>query len=121
MASIKPICAGILLALLAALLAVHAQVKNTFDLPAQALSGSLRELGSQAQVNVIFDPAAIGARRAPALKGRYELKQALAKLLEGSGLKAEFTDANTVLIKPLPSSPGPSRSPPSKPVVDKSA
>ncbi|GAB3788217.1 TonB-dependent receptor domain-containing protein [Dyella agri] len=116
MASIKPIYAGLLLAALAAPVAVHAQVTHAFDLPAQALSSALRELGSQAQVNVIFDPAVIGARRAPALKGHYELKQALAKLLDGSGFKAEFTDASTVVIKPQPLPPGSSRSQPGKPV-----
>lgn len=101
-----------MLAALAAPMAVYAQATQPFNLPAQALSASLRELGSQARVNVIFDPAAIGAREAPALKGSYELKQALARLLAGTGFAAEFTDSTTVVIKP---STGPVSSPSGRP------
>lgn len=109
MASLKPICAGLLLALCAAPVAVYAQATRAFDLPAQALASSLREFGSQSHINVIFDPMTIRDRQAPAIKGYYEPKQALAKLLEGTGFAAEFTDTATVVIKPQPSSPEPSR------------
>ncbi|MES2403433.1 MAG: TonB-dependent receptor [Pseudomonadota bacterium] len=100
MAPMKRACAGLLMAALAAPVAVYAQVTYPFNLPAQALSKSLRQVGSQARINVIFDPAAIGARQAPSLKGSYEPKQALSRLLAGTGFTAEFTDATTVVIKP---------------------
>ena len=101
MASLKPICAGVLLAISAAPVAVYAQATRAFDLPAQALASSLREFGSQSHINVMFDPATVGGRQAPAVKGHYEPRQALAKLLEGTGFTAEFTGATTVVIKPL--------------------
>lgn len=109
MASLKPIYAGLLLALSATPPAVHAQVTHAFDFPAQALSTSLREFGSQSHVNVIFDPGAVKGRLAPAVKGQYEPRQALAKLLDGTGFTAEFTDSATAVIKPAPSPSGPSR------------
>lgn len=106
MASLKPICAGLLLAVCATPVAVYAQATRVFDLPTQALANSLREFGSQSHINVIFDPTAVKGRQAPAIKGYYEPKQVLAKLLEGTGFAAEFTDAATVVIKPQPTSPG---------------
>lgn len=81
---------------------MFAQTTYSFNLPAQALADSLRELGSQARVNVIFDPAAVKGHSAPALKGSYLLTQALSKVLDGSGFTAEFTGATTIVIKPLP-------------------
>ena len=105
----KQIRAGLLAAALAAPVAVYAQVTYPFDLPAQALADSLREFGSQARINVIFDPAAVSGRSVPALKGSYTSKQALAKLLEGTGYAAEFTDATTVVIKPQKPKPTPDK------------
>ncbi|HEX7917626.1 TonB-dependent receptor [Rudaea sp.] len=105
----KQIRAGLLAAALAAPVAVYAQVTYPFDLPAQALADSLRAFGSQARINVIFDPAAVRDRNVPALKGSYTSKQALAKLLEGTGYTAEFTDATTVVIKPQGPKPTPDK------------
>lgn len=81
----------------------RAQTATTyaFDLPAQPLADSLRALGGTAGINVIFDPAPIAGRKAPALHGRYPVAQALAKLLEGTNLQADFTSATTVVIKPV--------------------
>lgn len=109
-ASIKRwVKAGVLLAFFIAPITVFAQSTYSFNLPAQALADSLRELGSQAHVNVIFDPAVVKGHEAPALKGSYPLNQALAKLLEGTGFAAKFTDASTVVIErsagPVPSPP----------------
>ncbi|MBN8885065.1 MAG: TonB-dependent receptor [Rudaea sp.] len=97
--------AGAWLVALMAPVAVYAQVTYPFDLPAQALADSLRELGTQARINVVFDPAAVKDRKAYPLRGSYTTKEALAKLLEGTGYAGEFTDATTVVIKPLPPKP----------------
>jgi outer membrane receptor protein involved in Fe transport len=98
---------GSCLLALVAPVAVYAQVTYQFDLPAQALADSLRELGAQTRINLVFDPAPVRDRKANALKGSYTAKQALAKLLENTGYADEFTDATTVVIKPLPSKPMP--------------
>lgn len=111
-ASIKRwISAGLLLVVVAAPVTVYAQATDSFDLPAQTLADSLRELGSQAHINVIFDPAAVKGHKASALRGNYAPKQALAMLLEGTGFTAEFTDARTVVIKRLPASAQPAQKP----------
>ncbi|MEO5626103.1 MAG: TonB-dependent receptor [Dokdonella sp.] len=100
---------GLLVGALAAPIAVYAQVTYDFDLPAQTLADSLSGLGSQAHINVIFDPAAVKGREAPALKGNYEPKLALAKLLKGTDFTAQFTDSRTVVIKRPPPSPKPAQ------------
>jgi len=89
-------------AVLAVSVAAQAQAIHGFDMPAQALSDSLRELGDQAHLNVIFDPAAVKDRKAPAIKGRYEAKQVLQALLRGSGFVGDFAAADTVVIRALP-------------------
>jgi len=97
--SSKLASAGFLFAVLATPVVAQVQVAYVFNLPAQALSDSLSQLGNQTRINVIFEPGAVTGRKAPALRGRYELKQALTKLLGGTGLTARFTDATTVVIK----------------------
>lgn len=92
----------------------QAQAAYSFDLPAQPLSDSLHELGSQTGINIIFDPVAAADDSAPALRGRYSLKQALTKLLKGTNLTADFTNATTVVVKPIPHRSSPSSSRTSK-------
>lgn len=101
-------CEGLWLAgLLAAPVAAYAQVTYQLDLPSQELKSSLSELARQARINIVFDPAAVKNYTAPALKGSYELGPAIAKLLQGTGFVAEFTDASTVVVKQRPPKPQP--------------
>ena len=88
-----------LLAVLAVSLGAHAQTLYSFKLPAQALSDSLRELGDQAHLNVIFDPDDVEGRKAPAIQGHYEATQALDALLKGTGFVGDFAGADTVVIR----------------------
>ncbi|KAF1068761.1 MAG: TonB-dependent heme receptor A [Pseudomonas citronellolis] len=57
------------------------------DLPAQPLASSLSQLAAQAQVQVLFDEAQLAGLKAPALSGQYATREALQRLLEGSGLE----------------------------------
>ncbi|HXD35266.1 MAG TPA: TonB-dependent receptor [Rhodanobacter sp.] len=100
--TMRPISVAILLTALAAPCAAYAQVAYSFNLPAQELSTSLRELGRQAQINVIFDPAEVKGRKAHAVSGRYEVGPALKKLLDGSGFTWKFVSATTVVIQAPP-------------------
>lgn len=68
------------------------------DLPAQDLGTSLREVGRQAGVEVIFTPQMVAGRKAPALHGSFVLKRALDQLLQESDLAASFRDG-AVLIQ----------------------
>ena len=90
------------LALLAAPVAAYAQVAYDFDLPAQPLADTLRAIGSRAGVNVAFDPAAVRGRQAPALRGSYNARDALARVLDGSGLTLRTTAGGAFLVEPAP-------------------
>ncbi|AOR76399.1 TonB-dependent receptor [Novosphingobium resinovorum] len=58
------------------------------DLPGQPLQESVKALAVATQTNILGDAGVLAGREAPALRGRYTLEQALARLLEGTGLSA---------------------------------
>ncbi|MFT3792742.1 MAG: STN domain-containing protein [Rudaea sp.] len=70
-----------------------------FNLPAQPLAESLKALGAQANINVMVAPALVDGRVAPVLKGDMSTKDALTKLLEGTGLEYHFVNEQTVVVR----------------------
>jgi outer membrane receptor for ferric coprogen and ferric-rhodotorulic acid len=56
------------------------------DLPAQSLESALQQLGQASGLQVVYEPAAVAGKRAPAVSGRMEPKDALQRLLAGSDL-----------------------------------
>ncbi|WP_444436613.1 TonB-dependent hemoglobin/transferrin/lactoferrin family receptor [Pseudomonas sp. A6] len=56
-------------------------------LPAQPLSAALGQLAEQAQVQVLFDEAQLQGLQAPAVQGRYGVREALERLLQGTSLE----------------------------------
>ncbi|MBN9320814.1 MAG: TonB-dependent receptor plug domain-containing protein, partial [Delftia acidovorans] len=57
------------------------------NLPAQALSDSIGSLSQQAGVQVLYDAAQLDGLKAPAVSGRYSVREALEHLLKGSSLE----------------------------------
>jgi hypothetical protein len=82
----------VLIALLAAP-ATWAQAASKFDLPSQSLAASLRAVGSQATVNVLFDRPLVEGLQAPALTAALTTDQAFAQLLAGTKLKYRYLDS----------------------------
>ncbi|WP_129778439.1 TonB-dependent receptor [Peristeroidobacter soli] len=76
-----------------------AQSAMQFDLPRQPLADSLRALGAQARLNVLFDPPVVADVMAPALHVAATSREALEKLLAGTGLQFEFVSEKTVAIR----------------------
>lgn len=68
--------------------AVYAQsaARSEIEIPAQDLGESLKALGVATHSNIIVDAAALGDLRAPALKGKFTVPEALSRLLQGSDL-----------------------------------
>ncbi|PSJ42908.1 TonB-dependent receptor [Allosphingosinicella deserti] len=95
------------LAFIAAVPASAAGRAATFriQLPPQSLARSLSQLAERAGVELLFSPALIGRRRAPALSGRLSLDEALGRLLQDSGLTHRHGAGGTVLIVPAPQRP----------------
>lgn len=80
-----------------------ADAATDYDLPAQGLDDRLRAIARLSGHEIIFAAGIVGGRRAPPLKGRYTLEEAVAAALAETGLTAEYR-AGTVLILPRPAS-----------------
>ncbi len=86
---------------------LHAQPRFDFDLPERPLADSLRSIGVTARIVIAFDPATVEGHRAPPLRGRYTAREALNRVLHGSGLRARVTAGGSFWIEAV-APPGPS-------------
>ncbi|MBN8756565.1 MULTISPECIES: TonB-dependent siderophore receptor [unclassified Variovorax] len=68
---------------------------------AQAMGPALNELARQAGLQLMFPPALVAGKTAPAVSGRLTPRQAVDRLLAGSGLAAEL-NGDAVVVKPAP-------------------
>ncbi|EGF91667.1 tonB-dependent receptor family protein [Asticcacaulis biprosthecium C19] len=98
--------AALALALMSAPAAQAASLYD-LDLPAQPLSKSLTEIGSQTHANVIFSPEAVAGRQARPLRGAYSTQAALEALLSGTGLGVSTTRGGSYIVAPLPAQAAP--------------
>jgi len=84
-----------------------ADATYTFNLPEQSLADTLRAIGHEASVNIIFAPESVEHVTAPAIQGSYTAEQAIARALSGTQLRIQKTNSSSILVEP----PGePSRS-----------
>ena len=61
----------------------QAPARAQFDIPAQDLGAALRTFGVQAGREVLFDPALVNGKRAPAIQGDMSVSTAVNRLLAG--------------------------------------
>jgi hemoglobin/transferrin/lactoferrin receptor protein len=71
------------------------------SIPAMPLGQALNELARQAGIQMSFPAALVAGKTAPSVSGQLTAKQAVDRLLAGSGLVAQF-DGSAVLVKPQP-------------------
>ncbi|MBY8821906.1 TonB-dependent receptor domain-containing protein [Sphingomonas colocasiae] len=76
------------------------------DIPAQTLSATLTQIGRQTDAEVIFAPADVRGKRAPALRGSYTAQQALTIALQGTALGVRRTPQGAYLIQGGGAAPG---------------
>jgi iron complex outermembrane receptor protein len=79
--------------------AAFAETTYTFNLPEQSLADSLRAIGQQTEMNILFEPEAVKNARSPALRGQYTVDEAIRIVLAGTKLEAQHTAASNVVIK----------------------
>lgn len=75
-----------------------AGVQAHFDIPAEDLGKALRDFALQANCNVSYDPASVKNLQAPAVKGNFALRDALALILQGTHLRAVNINDNTIQV-----------------------
>lgn len=72
-----------------------------FDLPAQDLASALLEFGHQADIQVLYgynSSENIDAIRAAGVVGEFTVREALTRMLDGTGLQFRFTAANKIAV-----------------------
>jgi len=69
-----------------------------FDLPVQPLGQALRAVGQQTRKNVLFDPALVEGRTAPALRAQLSLSEAVKRLLSGTTLGIRDLPPDTIVV-----------------------
>ena len=73
-----------------------------YDLAAGPLEASLNSFAQAAGINLPFDPALVQGKRAPALRGDYDVQAGLQRLLADSGLTVTRTaSGNYLLVAPV--------------------
>jgi hypothetical protein len=73
-----------------------------FDIPSQSLGAALEAYARISGREVLYDGALAAGRRSSAVEGRYTPPEALGTLLAGSGLSAQFEDADFFVLVPVP-------------------
>lgn len=101
--------AGVLGAGVLASMPAHAQqaaaveaARQAFQYPSQPLLDALRAFGGQTQYQVLFDDALVQGRQAPAITGSFTPREALERLLAGSGLVGVSTQPGTITLRKAP-------------------
>lgn len=70
-----------------------------YDIPAGALSSVLSRFASEAGLLLSADGALTSGLGSAGLKGRYSAREALTRLLSGSGLSFRFVDSDTITLE----------------------
>ncbi|MGH8656422.1 MAG: TonB-dependent siderophore receptor [Gammaproteobacteria bacterium] len=72
--------------------------KHRFDIPAQPLGAALQTLADQAGVQMFYAEDSAAGKSTPALRGTYTTREAVDRLLAGTGLHATLTEDGTVTV-----------------------
>ncbi|MEJ0038004.1 MAG: TonB-dependent receptor [Gammaproteobacteria bacterium] len=89
----------------------QAAIKHQIDIPGQSLGSALAALARQTQIQLVYSTELTEGRSAQALTGDMTPEEALARLLDHSGLKFEFLDSATVTLTRTPVAPPPAAAP----------
>lgn len=89
--------AGVVVVLAAPAASARNQTQ-AFSIPAQPLDDALARLGASTGFQLLYDASLASGRRSTAVEGVMEPRQALMRLLDGTGLSARFTSRGAVVI-----------------------
>lgn len=87
----------------------QAQEKR-FDIPAQSVRSAIVALGRQADVQIIASRSVTNGKQAHAVRGAMSVEQALARMLEGTGLVARRSSGQTFVVTREPRQSNPRQS-----------
>jgi iron complex outermembrane recepter protein len=73
--------------------------KVAVDIPSKAIATALMELGEQTGLTIIVESKVSKGVKSGALRGNYTAEEALKRLLDSTGLKADYLDNKTVAVR----------------------
>ena len=73
--------------------------QRKFAVPAQPAVTAIPELARQAQLQIIAPAGSLEGINTPAIAGEMDAREALRKLLEGTGLTIKSDDGNVILLQ----------------------
>ena len=76
----------------------YAQQQVSYNIPSGPLNRALAAFGSQSGTQLSYEPAVVRGKTSAGVSGAASKDQALARILQGSGLSYSFTGAKSVLI-----------------------
>lgn len=79
-----------------------AAAQRQFQVPPGPLAGALTAFAADAGVSVSAPPALVQGKRTAGLQGRYTVREALERLLSGSGLQAQAAGQGGYVLAPAP-------------------
>lgn len=71
----------------------------TFNVPAGPMQSSLLALAKQADVKILFESSLVAGLNAPALQGRYTVREATERLLTGSKISVEQVRPGVIVLR----------------------
>jgi outer membrane receptor protein involved in Fe transport len=89
--------AGCALAVLAAASATQAE-ERTFNVASARATDTIPEFARQAGIQIVAPADKLRGVNTPAIEGRYDTREALAMLVEGTGLRVVSDDGRTVML-----------------------
>ncbi|MEN0105425.1 MAG: TonB-dependent siderophore receptor [Pseudomonas sp.] len=84
-------------------IAAEQSATQTYNIPAQALDSALTQFADQAGLRILFSSSDVAGLRSAGLQGNFAVKEALAKLLQGSGYSVQFVDEKTFTLRKVAS------------------
>jgi len=88
--------------------AAHGQAATQhYDIPAQPLAPALTALGKSSRIDILYENGVVDKKRSTVLSGTFTPRDAIATMLQGTGLTFRFTSLNAVLVFPPDQPPAP--------------
>ena len=106
----QKLCTALMLAMVACTVPAWAQSSDApqaYSISAGSLADALDQLAAQSKVQIIYPAELVRGKRASAISGQQTWRQALEKLLAGSGLEWNQVNSSTVAIRKAEIAPKP--------------
>jgi len=96
-------------------LAGNFALASEVHVPAQPLAQSLKDVAHQTGANILFAPEAVRGRIAAALEGEMSAKDAVSRLIAGTGLQVVYDSGGGLIVRQMPPQSTPPEPPPPLP------